>query len=194
VPSPAEGLPLKPFFRLHDARYQMYWPLTTPQELDARRERLAAAERARAALEAATLDRVAVGEQQPEVEHDFAGERTETGIQNGRRWRRGDWFQYSLDTGGERAADLAVTFWNDARGSQIDVQVNDRLVVREELADTTPGQVVERRYSVPADLLAAATDGRLTVRLAEAPGKPAPRVLEVRLMRAGEPGARDATD
>ena len=59
------------------------------RRIAARREKLAAEERARAAREAATLDWVAVGEQQPEVEHDFKGEGTETGIHNGRRWRHG---------------------------------------------------------------------------------------------------------
>jgi uncharacterized protein len=71
-PPVSDGLPLMPFFRLHDQRYQMYWQLTTKEELDAKRERLAAEERAKAVREANTLDRVAVGEQQPEVEHDLA--------------------------------------------------------------------------------------------------------------------------
>jgi DUF1680 family protein len=69
-PSRSGGLPLMPFFRLHDQRYQMYWQLTTRAELEAKRERLAAEERARTVREANTLDRVAVGEQQSEVEHN----------------------------------------------------------------------------------------------------------------------------
>ncbi len=58
-PTAANGLPLIPFFRLHDARYQMYWQLTSKAEIAAKRDRLAAAERAKALREAGTLDRVA---------------------------------------------------------------------------------------------------------------------------------------
>ena len=115
-PSASAGLPLIPFFRLHDARYQMYWQLTTKEELAAKRERLAAEERAKALREANTLDRVAPGEQQPEVEHDFVGENSDTGLRNGRRWRRGEWFQYVLSTRGEKSVELAVTYWGGDAG------------------------------------------------------------------------------
>src|ERR1019366_9785129 len=64
-PPAANGLPLIPFFRLHDARYQMYWQLTTKAEVAAKRDRLAAVERAKGLIEANTLDRIAPGEQQP---------------------------------------------------------------------------------------------------------------------------------
>jgi hypothetical protein len=40
-PAVPEGLPLMPFFRLHDLRYQMYWQITTAEGLAVRRERLA---------------------------------------------------------------------------------------------------------------------------------------------------------
>ena len=102
-PTASEGLPLIPFFRLHDERYQMYWQLTTKEELAAKQERLAAEERAKALREANTLDRIAAGEQQPEVEHDFAGEKTDSGLRNGQRWRRGEWFQYTLNPRGEKS-------------------------------------------------------------------------------------------
>jgi hypothetical protein len=49
-------------------------------------------------------------EQQPEVDHAFEGEGTETGIFDGRRWRHGRSFQYTLNTRGEKAVDLAVTY------------------------------------------------------------------------------------
>jgi len=51
-PSVSDGLPLIPFFRLHGQRYQMYWQLTTKEELAARRDRMAAND-ARAAAESA---------------------------------------------------------------------------------------------------------------------------------------------
>ena len=102
-PSTTGGLPLIPFFRLHGQRYQIYWQLTTKEQLAARRERIAAEERANALREANTLDWVAVGEQQPEVEHNFVGEKIDSGLRDGRRWRHGEWFQYTLSTHAEKA-------------------------------------------------------------------------------------------
>ena len=44
-PNAPDGLPLVPFFTLHERRYQMYWELTSPEQVAARREKLAAEER-----------------------------------------------------------------------------------------------------------------------------------------------------
>lgn len=163
-PASEEGLPLIPFFRLHEQRYQMYWNLTSPEKIAANQERLAAAERARIALEAATLDSIAVGEQQPEVEHDLKGEGMETGTHNGRRWRHGAWIQYALDPRGAREAVLSVTYFGGDSGREFDIQVNGRVIATEKLTGEKPGHFIERRYPIPADLLASAGNGRLTVK------------------------------
>jgi DUF1680 family protein len=182
-PSASAGLSLVPFFRLHDARYQMYWQLTTKEELAAKRERVAAEERAKALREANTLDRVAPGEQQPEVEHDFAGERTDTGLRNGRRWRRGDWFQYSLSTRGEKAVDLAITYWGGDTGCAYDILAKGELLATETVDNAKPGQYFEKRYSLPAKVLSGATTGRITIKFSAKPGATAGGIYDVRLMK-----------
>jgi hypothetical protein len=178
-PAPA-GVPLLPFFRLHDARYQMYWQLTTREEFSARRERIAAAERAKAAREANTLDSVAIGEQQPEVEHGFAGEGSETGVHEGRRWRHGTWFQYTLNTRGAKAADLVITYWGGDTGRTFDVLANGTLLTTQELKGEKPGQFFEQRHTIPAAVLAAAND-RVTIKFV-AKTSLAGGVYDVRLM------------
>jgi len=158
------GLPLIPFFRLHDQRYQMYWQLMTKAGLGARRDRIATGERDKAERAAATLDSVAVGEQQPEVEHGFAGEQTDTGVNSGRRWRHGQWFQYTLHTKGEKAADLVVTYWGGDTGRTFDILVDGEQIATEELNGIKPGMFFEKRYEVPAHILAASKDGRITIK------------------------------
>lgn len=185
-PAAPKGLPLAPFFRLHDSRYQMYWQLTSKDEMAARRDRLAAAERARAAREAATLDSVAIGEQQPEVEHDFSGQGSETGTHEGRRWRHGQSMQYTLDTRGEKAVDLAVTYWGGETGRTFDILANGKLLATQELKAEKPGEFLEKRYPIPAELLAAATNGRVTVGFV-AKVRLAGGVFDLRLMRPGTP-------
>lgn len=181
-PPAPEGLSLLPFFRLHDTRYQMYWQLTTKEALAAQRERLAAEERARAAREARTLDWVAPGEQQPEVEHGFIGEGTETGLHQGRRWRHGRWFQYTLNTRGETAAELVVTYWGGDRDRTFEIRANGVLLAVEKLTGARPGEFFEQRYSIPDAVLAAAPDGRVQVRFTAQTGL-AGGIFDLRLMK-----------
>jgi hypothetical protein len=161
----------------------MYWQLTTKEELAARRERLAAEERVKALYEANTLDRVAVGEQQPEAEHDFAGEQTDSGLREGRRWRRGQWFQYTLGTRGEKTAELSVTYWGGDAGRTLDILANEELLATELLENSRPGQFFEKQYSIPAELLSGATKDRLTIRFSTKPGSRPVGVYDVRLMK-----------
>jgi hypothetical protein len=187
-PSVPEGVPLIPFFRLHEARYQMYWQLTTKEKLGAKRELLAAAERAKALREANTLDRVTPGEQQPEVEHDYVGQNSDSGLRDDRRWRRGEWFQYSLSPRGEKSVELAVTYWGGDAGRGYDILANGELLATETLADVRPNQFVEKRYPIPAKFLDGTANSRLTIRFTAKSGRGA-GIYDVRLMKAeGLPG------
>jgi uncharacterized protein len=177
----------------------MYWQLTTKEELAAKRERLAAEERAKALREAGTLDRVAVGEQQPEVEHDFAGEQTDSGLRNGRRWRRGQWFQYTLGTRGQQTVELAVTYWGGDAGPTFDVLANGELLATETPDNSRPGHFFEKRYALPTKVLSGAAHGRITIKFSAKPGSRSAGVYDVRLMKpdsgpdaalSGTPAAR----
>jgi hypothetical protein len=187
-PSASSGLPLVPFFRLHDERYQMYWQLTTKEKIAAKRDLLAAEERTKALREANTLDRVAPGEQQPEVEHDYLGQNSDSGLRNGRRWRRGDWFQYTLSAHGEKSVELAVTYWGGDVGRAYDIFVNGELLATETVDNSKPNQYFEKHYSLPAKILSGATNDRITIKFSAKPGTTAGGVYDVRLMRP-DPGA-----
>jgi len=186
-PAPAEGLPLVPFFRLHDQRYQLYFEITTPAAREAARAARAAAEQARADLEAATLDVVAIGEQQPESDHAFASENSATGQHEGRRWRHGSWFSYELDSRGAIAATLLVTYWGLDRGRHFTISVNGQPLATEKLDGSSGARFLQKTYPLPSSLLtpALATPGtRLTVRFAGIDGSLAGGVYEVRLVRS----------
>jgi len=193
-PAASAGLPLIPFFRLHDARYQMYWQLTTKEELAAKRERLAAEERAKALREANTLDRIAPGEQQPEVEHDFVSQNSDSGMRNGQRWRRGEWFQYSLSPRGEKSVELAVTYWGGDTGRAYDILANGELLATETVDNSKPNQYFEKRYALPVRILDGATNGRVIIKFSSksGAGARAAGIYGVRLMKP-EVTSRPAT-
>ncbi len=181
-PAAPQGVPLVPFFRLHDSRYQMYWETTTRESLAARKEQLAAAERALAAREAATLDRVSPGEQQPEVEHAYRGEETESGLHNGRHWRHGKMIEYTLNTRGEKNVALSVTYSGSDSGRQFDIFANGVLVATQDLVAERIGEFVDKQYPIPAAALASASDGRITIRFV-AKKVLAGGLFDVRLLR-----------
>jgi hypothetical protein len=165
----------------------MYWELTTKEGLAERQERLAAEESAKIARDAATLDSVAIGEQQPEVDHALSGDEMESGVFNGRRWRHGRSFQYTLNTRGEKAIELSVTYSGGDRDRRFDILVNGKLLAAEQLNGAKPGQFFEKRYPIPADILPAA-DSRVTVKFAASTGL-AGGVYDVRLLRPNAPAA-----
>ena len=160
----------------------MYWESTTREGLAARKEELAVAERARVAREAATLDSVAPGEQQPEVEHAYRGEDAESGLHNGRHWRHGRQFQYTLDPRGEKAVTLSVTYSGSDAGRQFDILANGTLVATQELVGEKIGEFIEKRYEIPIAVVASAPDGRVTIRFV-ARKSLAGGVFDVRLLR-----------
>ncbi len=182
-PAAPGGLPLIPFFRLHGQRYQMYWQLTTREELAAKRERLAAEERAKAMRDANTLDRVAPGEQQPEVEHNFASEKSDSGLRNGRRWRRGEWFQYSLNTQGDKTAELAVTYWSGDTNRAYSITANGETLAAAPAVKSMADAFIEKRYSIPSSVLSSAQNGRITIKFSAQPGSRGVAVYDVRLMK-----------
>ena len=188
-PVAAGGLPLMPFFRVEEQRYQMYWQLTSESEIKARQERLAADERARIAREAATIDSVAVGEQQPEVEHELGGEGMETGMANGRRWRHGAWFQYTLNLHGAKTAEVVVTYSGGDSGRNFDVLANGTVIGTEHLTGGAAGRFVDKHYALTPDVIAGAKDGRVIIKFSAASGT-AGGVFDVRLMRPETPAAR----
>lgn len=182
-PPVSDGLPLIPFFRLHDQRYQMYWELTTREKVAARKARRAAEERAKALREANTLDRVAPGEQQPEVEHDFVSQNSDSGLRDGRRWRRGEWFQYTLSPRGEKSVELAVTYWGGDTGRGYDILANGELLATETVDNSKLNQYFEKRYTIPGLILASATNGQVTIKfIAESDSRAG--IYDVRLMKS----------
>jgi DUF1680 family protein len=177
----AASLRLIPFFRLHDARYMLYWQHSTPAGAAELRERTARGEAERIALARRTVDQVAPGEQQPESDHGFQGEGADAGINGGRHWRHASgWFSYRLNDKAGEGRVLRLTFAAVDAGRRFDVLVNDRL-----LRTITLGPDQREFYDVDIDLPAgAAREGALGVKFVAHPGSLAGGLYGLRLLRA----------
>jgi DUF1680 family protein len=177
---------LAPFYRTHFQRYAMYWQVTSAAEWEAGQRKIADAERLERELDARTVDRVRIGEQQPEIDHNLRFEKSESGTgPQGRRWRHapdGGWFSYEMKIppAGTKAAVYAV-YWGQDGGREFDIQVDGAVIATEKL----PGGK-ENYYAVEYPLPETALAGKekVTVRFQPWPGSTAGGVFDVRIVKA----------
>lgn len=163
-PESANNLKLIPFYRLHDARYILYWQVATTEELAQKREDLKRKEQEAMALEEITIDKVDAGQQQPESDHNVKFHESESGVYNDRHWRHArGWFSYELNDPDNKAAILRVTYNGGDRGRNFDIVVNKQLLATVNLNGSQGSTFVDVDYPIPADILAKNTNGKMEV-------------------------------
>ena len=126
-----------------------------------------------------------MGEQQSEVEHDFKGERRSRVFHNGRRWRHGAGIQYTLDTNGEKAIDLEVTYWGGDDGRAFDILAGDKRIASQTLRREQPNDFIVKRYPIPEEVLKNAPGGRVTIKFVATQWL-AGGLFDLRLMRRND--------
>lgn len=183
-PSRYNHLKLIPFFTLHDARYMIYWPLTTPAGMEAARQAMHAREEKLLALEARTIDQVAAGEQQPETEHHFQGEETTIGSTHGVSWRATTaWFSYELTNPAQQGITLQVEYGTGG-DRQFDILLNDQPWQTVHLKPAQGQQhAIEALYELPPHALKPGQTN-LTIKFVAHPNTTTGPVQAVRLLKA----------
>ncbi|MFT2010549.1 glycoside hydrolase family 127 protein [Pontibacter sp. 13R65] len=183
-PDKYKHVELVPFFQVHDARYMLYWPVSTPDQLQARNQRLREEEEKRFALEKITIDQVAPGEQQPESDHNYRGDKTESGVKQDRHFRRASgWFSYDLKDPGGEAQKLRITYSGKDKGRSFDIFVNEKLLQTVNLNGTIGEGFYEVDYAISSAIKKAAKHGLLTVKFAAHPGSSTGEIYQVRLLK-----------
>ena len=174
-PENYEGMKLEPFYRIHESRYMVYWPVLSASEVAKRQEEVARQESIAQALEARTADKVTCGEQQPESDHFVKMEWSGTGNDGGVQWRETrQWFSYRMKTNGRKVTAVRIAFRpennRDAR-----VLINDTEIG---LFSTVDNGVIE--IPVKADVIGKAET--LTLKIAKGNKDITPHIYEVRLI------------
>jgi DUF1680 family protein len=176
---------LRPFFRLADRRYTVYFDVLTEAEWSARRARTGAAAEGEAAVAARTVDAVTPGVTAEETAHALEETGSDRGWFEGRPYRsaggRGS-FGYSLKLPPSGPASVRVTYWGgESRRHRFEVLVEGEPIATQSLFDDRPGEVFPVEYPIPDRL----TRGRERARVAfrPAPGGSAAAVFDVRVVR-----------
>ena len=178
-----KNLQLVPFFQIHDARYMLYWPFTTQEKLPELQKAMKEREEAQMKLEAITLDLVTAGEQQPESDHNFKGEKTDTGMFKERHYRNGQGlFSYDLKNPNLDARQLRITYFGADNNKNFDIFVNEVLVATLNMDGTEGNQFIDKIIELPAAIL----DGKsniLQVQFKAKPNSSITGIYEVRLLK-----------
>ena len=124
---------------------------------------------------------MAPGEQQPEVEHNFKGERTESGTFNDWHWRNATgWFSYQLTNKSKAGKKLLVSYYGTDRNVSFDVLANGVLLKKETLDGSKGDKLFDVEYDLPDSVLQS---GVIEVRFVAAERSRTARVFYVRLIK-----------
>ena len=176
-------LRLVPFYTIHNSRYIVYWPFTSREGLRQKQEQLAIREAASASLERQTIDHVLPGEQQPEADHQFRGQATESGIHNERHWRHATgWFSYDLRNEKKGAKKLRVMYWGADKGRRFDIRVNNVLLAAVVLDGAAGERFIEVDYDLPLSIRTEQPPV-LNVKFEAQAGSVAGGIFDLRLMK-----------
>ena len=122
-----DSLELQPFFKVHNARYQMYFQTFTKEEYKEKQALLKQQEIDAIAIEAKTVDKINCGEQQPEVDHLYKGEKSESGYDDGRFWRNtSSYISYQMVNKNLEGKFIEISFLGDFKPDNLDVFINER--------------------------------------------------------------------
>jgi hypothetical protein len=176
----------EPFFRIHDARYMMYWMILTKEQSRSYLDSLAIIEKEKDELQKRTIDFVAPGEQQPEADHEMLMLNSNSGTNQDDFWRDArneGYFSYNMKTNSETDLCLMVRYWGAERGSRrFDIYIdNDKLISEDNTQKWNQNKFQEKEYSIPNTLVTG--KNQIRVKFQALPGNATSPVYYVRLVR-----------
>ena len=178
-------LTLEPFNQIHDARYMMYWLALSNKGYKAYVDSLANIEKEKLALEKRTIDYVAPGEQQPEVDHAMQKENSATGNNFNEFYReaRGS-FSYDLSTKSETNISLLLRYWGaEWGGRKFDILIDDVKLTTEDNTNRWNQSMFKNIvYSIPDSMVKGKS--HIRVKFQALQGNTAGAIYIVRLLRA----------
>ncbi len=176
----------EPFYKIHDARYMMYWMALSNAGYRTYLDSIAIIEKQKLELQKRTVDFVAPGEQQPEADHFIQTKNSNTGNQHDEFWRdaRGDgYFSYQLSTNNETGLSLLIKYWGAEWGNRkFDIYIDDeKLVTEDNTGKWNQSKFQDIVYTIPDTMIKGKE--KVRVKFQGLPGNTAGAVYYIRLIR-----------
>ncbi|HSD06737.1 glycoside hydrolase family 127 protein [Flavobacterium sp.] len=122
-----DSLELEPFFEVHDSRYQMYFQTYSKDEYNKKQALLKQQEIEAMAVEAKTVDKINCGEQQPEVDHLYKGEKSNSGYDDGKFWRNTrSYIYYQMLNKNTQGKFLDISVLDEVKMNDIAIFINEK--------------------------------------------------------------------
>lgn len=176
----ASGFTLKPFYEIEGERYIIYWPQADADKVVAMQQQKAKEEEKERRLTNITVDKITLGEQQPEADHFVETKDAYIGYMEDRHFRdaRG-WFSYKMRNTGKNAKFLYVSYFDADRNRTLNVEINGKKVtsqVTDGKNGTSPQFIL-----LPIPNSEKGKDS-LTVKFSAATNTITSKIIEVRLL------------
>jgi DUF1680 family protein len=180
-----QDLKFVPFYEIYDQQYAVYFKHLTPSQWQRQAQDIQKQHERQLAYEAATVDLITPGYQQPEIEHHVQSYMSQVGDDHGSKFReasRDGWFAYDMQVDPDVPMQLMIRYWGGEWQRRVfDIQVNDVTIATQTLLTDKPGDFLEVTYPIPTALTAGR--GQVTVRLVSHTGKLGARVFHLRMVR-----------
>ena len=177
---------LEPFYKIHDARYMIYWMSLTNTQYRSYLDSVAALEKEKGALQRRTVDFVAPGEQQPEEDHAMEISHSRSGNFLDEFYRdatNGGYFSYKLAIHGETGLSLSVRYWGAEWGNRrFEIYIDDqKLVTEDNTGRWNQSKFSNIAYDIPDSMVVGKNHIRVKFQALE--GSTAGAVYYIRLLR-----------
>ena len=180
-----EKVYLIPFYEMHHQHYIVYWDKFTEDGWKEKKKEYEAEIKRQEEIKARTVDMIRIGEMQPERDHNFQGEKTNTGEAFGRKWRDASdsgWFSFTLDTKGDTNLEMICTYWGSDNGNRnFDILIDNVKIASQKLESDKPNEFFDVTYSIPEKLLE--DKKQITVKFQAQPGSMAGGVFGCKLLK-----------
>jgi DUF1680 family protein len=129
-----KGFQLVPFYKIQQERYILYWPQADQDKIESIQKKKAEEEAETRKLDLITVDKIQLGEQQPESDHYFESKDSNTGYMEDRHFRDAKgWFSYRMKNPGKNAAYLYILYFDANANRSLNVEINGKNVSAKKL-------------------------------------------------------------
>lgn len=151
-----QALTLAPFFRQYDRRTAVYFPRFTEAQWKTEEAAYGIAQRAKAALDARTIDVLHLGEMQPERDHDYRSNHSDLFSWGGRSarqipWGVGNYMEFTLAVRPGPVL-LSALYWGEEVNKNFDISVEGTRIANERRATPPVKRFVGVDYPIPEAL------------------------------------------
>ncbi|MEI9944490.1 MAG: glycoside hydrolase family 127 protein [Chitinophagaceae bacterium] len=176
----------EPFYKIHDARYMMYWMALSNASYRSYLDSVTIIEKQKLEIQKRTVDFVAPGEQQPEADHFIQKQNSNTGNSMDEFWRdaRNDgYFSYQLSTNNETGLSLFIRYWGAEWGSRkFEIWIDDqKLVTEDNTSKWNQSKFQNVEYRIPDSMIKG--KDKVRVKFQAMPGNTVGAVYYIRLIK-----------